>query len=415
MAHIPATEMGEKTELELRERAAEMRSELADISEKRMQGDDAAWTEFRNEAELIDRHLDLIDMQSVRSGRTPGQGAGLPTGAVSNFAAQEYRSPGQLVADDEGFRKWCGENFNRGTLDRPSPTVELRTLVQEGTFAANSSTDGGVLAPVNQPYLVGINQQRLFVRDLITVQPTGLAAVHYVRATKSPTSIGASTVPEGGTKPETSVTFVGDIAPMQVIAANIPITTQILEDVVTVVGYINGRLVYELKLEEESQIINGTGTSSDLKGIRAYTGSGEMQSQSYDSVSAVTTLAAAIGKVEAANGFADGVAINPTNYWAMVSARASTSGVLDAGTPFSSPPLNVWGLPAVRTNSLASGKAMVANWSLGATLFDRKQAGVRVYEQHSDFAAKNKVLLQAEERVGLAVNRPDWFVYTSVA
>jgi len=32
-----------------------------------------------------------------------------------------------------------------------------------------------------------------------------------------------------------------------------------------------------------------------------------------------------------------------------------------------------------------------------------------MYEQHSNFAVLNQVLIQAEERVALAVYRPDWF------
>lgn len=399
MPQLSPTQISEATEEDLRARAAEMRSELAGITEERAKGNDKAWTGFLSEIELIDKNLDLIDMTRIRqAAATP------PPGAMETFSDREMRSAGELIAANEEFRSWMANNASRSSLYGPSPAVEVRDLV---TSAAGSGAQAGLLYPVNQPFLVGVNRQRLFIRDLLSVNSTTLAAVHYVRATKAANATGASTVAEATTKPETAITFVGDIAPMQVIAANIPITTQVLDDAQTVVSYINGQLVYELKLTEEAQVLNGAGTGADLKGIRTYS---EVQSQAYAGTP-IQTIALAIGKVEIANGVADGVALNPANYWAIVSARAAGgSGTLDAGNPFQTAPLNMWGLPTVRTNGIEADVALVGSYTLGATLWDRQQANVRVYEQHSDFAVKNKVLLQAEERVGLSVSRPDWFV-----
>lgn len=401
MPQLTPKQIQEATETELRARAAEMRSELPGVSESRMKGDDSAWHGFVNEIETIDKALDLIGMQQVSTRSVPAAAAADLNGHT------EYRSAGQRVTDDEGFRSWMAQNAGQGRLYGPSPAVEVRTLVSN---SASDATAAGLLLPVNQPYPVGINRQRLFIRDLLDVQSTTLSAIHYVRVTKASTGTSASTVAEAGTKPETAVTFTPDLAPVQVIAANIPLTTQVLEDAQTVVSYINGQLVYELKLTEENEILHGNGVNPDLKGLYQYA----IQTQSF-TTSAVQTIAAAIGKIEIANGDPDGIAMNPVNFWSMVSARASTSGVMDAGTPFANAPLNVWGLPVVRTNSMASNKALVGSYALGATLWDRQQANVRVFEQHSDYAIKNMVLLQAEERVALSVNRADYFVDTTLA
>lgn len=401
MTQLTPEQIQNASETELRARAAEMRSELPGVSESRMKGDDAAWHGFVNEIETIDRALDLIGLQAQRTRSVPGAA----TADVSSAA--EVRSAGHIITEDEGFRNWLSQNASSAHLYGASPTIEVRTLV---TNSSTDATASGLLLPVNQPYLVGINRQRLFIRDLLDVQATGLSAIHYVRAGNTSTTTSASTVAEGATKPESGVTFTPDIAPVTVIAANIPITTQVLEDSTTVVSYINGQLVYELKLTEEKEILNGNGVSPDLKGILQYA----VQTQAVVT-SAVQTVAAAIAKIEVANGYADGLAMNPADFWTMVSARASTSGVMDAGTPFSQAPLNVWGLTAVRTNGLALHKALVGCFSLGATLWDRQQANVRIYEQHSDYAVKNKVLLQAEERVALSVNRADWFVDTTIS
>jgi HK97 family phage major capsid protein len=205
-------------------------------------------------------------------------------------------------------------------------------------------------------------------------------------------------VAEGAVKPEAAVQFQPDTAPTTIIAANIPVTTQIMEDAPTVIGYINGRLVYMLKLREEAEVLNGNGTYPDLKGILSY---GSLQTQNAVSGEYAQTIGNAIAKIETVNG---------------IKRAAAGSGTFDAGVPFNAGiTQTVWGLPLVRTNSLSSGTAVVGSWQLGATLFDRMQANVRAYEQHSDFAVRNQVLIQAEERVALAVFRPDWFVKTTLA
>lgn len=389
------------TETELRSRAAEMRKEWAELSESDRKSDSfrTAKSQFLAEIEDIDVNLSLRQME------TGGEQRQAPPGALQGSMGREVRSPGELFAENKEFRAWCESVVGKNNIGA-SPAVELRALITE------AATSGGVLLPTGQPYIAATRQRRLFIRDLITVQTTGLAAIPYVREKNSSTNAAsASTVAEGETKPEATVEFTPDTALTQVIATNIPISTQILADANTLVGYVNGRLVYMLKLREEQEILNGNGVTPDLKGILAFS---EKQTQAF-ATDIVTTIGNAIAKIEVVDGYADGIAINPVDAWAMYTKRASTSGVLDVSTPFADVPLNVWGLPTVRTNSLSSGKALVGNFQLGATLFDRQQASVRVFEQHLDYAVKNKVLLLAEERVALAVNRPDWFVDTATA
>lgn len=398
---------------ELRSRAAEMRGEWSTLSQSDRESDDyrTAKAQFLAEVDDIDGHLQLLGLAEQRATRYIPAGVG-----DAGDQGHETRTAAGALRAHEEFRAWAQRQSGRANLTGESPSVEFRDLVQEGGPAAvwTAGSDGGLLAPVNQPYLANVNRQRLFVRDLITVQPTGLSAVHYVRENNAVANqAAASTVPEGGTKPEAVVNFTADIAPMQVIAVNIPITTQILEDVETLVGYLNGRLTYMIKLREEQQILSGNGLNQDLKGIQTYS---NIQTQAATAGEFAITLGNAIAKVELVNGMADGVAMNPSDAWKMYIKRAAGGGgQFDAGTPFSSIPQSVWGLPVVRTLSMTAGSALVGSYSLGATLFDRKQAAARVYEQHASYAAQNKVLLQVEERVGLAVNRADWFVVATMA
>ena len=368
---------------------------------------EAARAQFLAEMEDIDFHMSSLRMQQLPDALRGGTRGG-DNGVPGSTDAVETRNAGQIVVEDERFAAWAKQGV-RGE----SPTVELRALVAEGDGNGSSS-----LLPVGQPYLVNQRRQRLFVRDLIGVQQTGLSAIPYVRELNPiANQLGANTVSEGNLKPEATIELTPDIAPVEVIAVTLPVTTQIVEDGQTLMGYINGRLAYMLKVREEQQVINGNGASPNLKGILSYSGV-----QTASGADTIVVIGNAIGKIELVDGFADGIAMNPADYWAMVTKRhggaVANDGGFDVGLEGAwsqSPTQYVWGLPVVRANGVAATHPLVGNFGMGATLFDRSQSGVRVFEQHSDYAARNQVLLRGEERVALAVNRPDFFVNCTIA
>jgi HK97 family phage major capsid protein len=407
------------TEEELAARAEEMRGEWAELSKMDRESADyrAAKEAFLAEVEDIDVNLSLRNMARLPATLNQAQRAVGATNGVGTLAIGERRTAGELAVADEDFLKWCKRSAGKTGIGE-SPTVEMRSFFSgpelRAVVAEGDANGSSGLLPVGQPFLVDTRRRRLFIRDLIGVQQTGLAAIPYIRELNPvANALSASTVAEQGDKPEATVQFTPDLAPVQVIATTIPITTQILEDATTLVGYINGRLIYMLEYREEDEVLRGNGVNPDLKGIMTYSG---IQTQSTAGAGEYAiTIGNAIAKIELVDGYADGVAMNPATFWAMVTHRAaggsnaSGGGVFDAGMFTQAPIQYVWGLPIVRTNAMNANQNLVGNFAMGATLFDRSQSGVRVFEQHSDYAKKNMVLLRAEERIALAVNRPDFF------
>ena len=92
---------------------------------------------------------------------------------------------------------------------------------------------------------------------------------------------------------------------------------------------------------------------------------------------------------------------------------AGGSGTFDAGTPFSALPLTVWGVPTYRTRAMEAGSCLVADGERGAMIVDREQVNVQTYRER--YAELNQVLMICEERVGLAIWRPDLFVSATLA
>lgn len=410
-------------------RFEEVRSEYAELDQKDRESD-----EYRKGKASLFAEVDSLDFEyrivrQLENILLPGQRA-IPQGA---FAAggldNEARSAGFMVTHDQEFSNWM-QNGTGGN----SPTVNLRgsladqfrsqiseseyrTLVTaQGNLLSGNTDSANLLLPVGQPYLPSVRRQRLFIRDVMNVANTTLSSIPYVRELNpGTTETSASTVAEGGTKPEAVVTFTPDTAPTTVIAVSIPVTTQVMRDAGLVMNYINSRLSYMLALREEREILNGNGIYPDLKGIYQYAGSG-LQTQAATSGETAITLGNAIAKIVVKEGYPNAVALNPVDSWAMkIKRAASGAGSFDNGTPFTGAPDTVWGVPVVETNGITAGKGLVGDYYLGATLFDHWAATVRSFEQHSDFAVKNKVLLLAEESVALGCFNPDWFVDTTIS
>lgn len=320
-----------------------------------------------------------------------------PKASGAEADAQEYRSPGQMVVESEIYKNKRDSQFKEG--------VEVRTLL------TTTQTDpaAGLWMPRGTPLPPRPRTQRLFVRDLVSVQETGLNSVPYIRELNAATNEGGATaVAEGGAKPEATMQFEGVDAPVRKIAAWIPVTSEIIEDAPTLRGYIDTRLGYMLALREEVQVLNGAGTGATIRGIRQTTG---LQTQAAGADRA-TTLGLSVSKIDLVDGDADGVAMNPADFWSMVTTRYTTrfDDGYGGGAPFGPPPNSIWGLRVIRTRSMESGKALVGSYALGATIFDRQKTLVKATDTHDDYFIYNKIVILAEERIALAVHRPDFFV-----
>jgi len=201
-------------------------------------------------------------------------------------------------------------------------------------------------------------------------------------------------------------------APVRKISAWIPATTEILADAPTLAGYINTRLTYMILLREEQQVLKGTGTAPEIRGITETVGT---QTQTAVNNDVPATVGLAIGKIELADGEADAVVMNPGDYWAQLTTRRST--FFDSSGSGAAPAQQeafTWGLAAIRTRALPTLESLVGSFAMGSTLFQREGVNIAVSDQHSDYFVFNKVAIRAEERIALAVHRPDWFVEAAV-
>lgn len=343
----------------------------------------------------------------------PGPESRGPQAAFMATGEQERSAGDQFVRALGGDK---GDKLEVRNMVSDTDGVEVRNLLT-GTSLGTSGSNQFV--PVGSPQLyVPPRQRRLFVRDLLSVVDTSLNSVPYIRELNAATNeLGATAVSEASAKPEVTMEFERDDAPIRKIAAWLQVTEELLEDAPAVRGYIDTRLGYMILLREEAQVIGvgaAGGTAPNIKGILDFTGVQTASGLFYDGV------ASSIGKIENVDGDPDGVVVNPVDYWAAVADRHLTfydGAAFGSGgqSPFGTPQLTAWGLPVVRSRSVASGTAIVGCWGMGATLFQRRGTTIRTTDSHASLFVSNTWIILGEERVGLAVHRADFFVKLTVS
>jgi HK97 family phage major capsid protein len=396
---------------ELYEECANLRREFADLPEGvRSDEDSARLQSMFAKVNELDAQITLGELEERRANAKLAATAG--GGARSTEDDIERRSLGEMFISED-MVKWALSGTRnapfeeayegKGTLDQM-----LTRAVQDFGSSGPPGVDpsgAGYLLPVGQPIAPVPRQARLFLRDLFPKMTTTLAQIPYVQELNPTNYESASAVPEGGVKPNATLSFQAAKADPTVIAATLVISKQLFEDAQAVIQYINQRLPYLVRFKEDWEFLNGSGTWPDLQGVLGANG---VLTQGAVNTDNAQTFGAAFAQVENHDGTPTAVVLNPTNAWNMFTKRAAGgSGTFDAGTPFSDLPLTVWGVPTYRTRAMALNTSLVGDFQLGGMIADREQVNVETYKER--YAELNQILMVCEERVGLMIFRPDLF------
>jgi HK97 family phage major capsid protein len=261
------------------------------------------------------------------------------------------------------------------------------------------------------PGIIANPDRVLTIRDVLPTGRTSSNLVEFTRENVFTNNAGAqyaSPARENVTKPESGITFTLASAPVVTLAHFIPVSRQVLDDAPQLQSYVNSRLTFGLKLEEEDQLLNGSGTSGNLSGILT-AGNFVAYDRAVSGDTRLDTIRRAIAQAALSEFTADTVVINPAD-WEGIELTKGTDGQYVIGNPMDGLAPRIWGKRVVATNSIASGTFLVGAMSRGAQIWDRMDAAVQISYEDGDNFKKNMATLLAEERLALTVYRPAAFV-----
>jgi len=311
------------------------------------------------------------------------------------------KSIGQQLVESEQYKAWLAAGGMRSVQ-----SGFLYQIKAEITSIPTTDTTTVGVRPDEQPLVPGTSR-RLYVRDLLMPGKTASNMISFVQETGF-TNNAAPVTEATARKPESTLVYEWKQQAVVTIAHFIKASKQILDDMLQLQSNIDGRLRYGVKLVEEGQLLKGSGSGNNLNGI--YT-----QATSYSApivIAAATkidTLRLMLLQAELAEYPSDGIVLHPSD-WAAIELTKDNTGAYIFANPQSLAQPALWGRPVVPTQAMTVDTALVGAFKMGAQVFDREEVNVVIATQNEDDFVRNMITIRAEERLALAVYRPEAFV-----
>ncbi|QHA95180.1 phage major capsid protein [Pseudomonas sp. J380] len=320
------------------------------------------------------------------------------------FAANdpsEQKSVGEQLSDSDDYQALT-------TKGRGIARLNLKAVTNITSATTGTGGVGVGIQPTRVAGIINDPERQFTIRDLIMPGRTASNAVEFVQETGFQ-NMAAPQAGEGAMKAQSDLSFGMVTTTVKTIAHWFKASKQVLSDIPLLQSYINGRAIYGLKYKEEEQILAGDGTGQNLLGlIPQATAFNESLRKAGDTK--IDTLRRAILQVRVAEYRASAIALNPVD-WADIELTKDSTGsyiwvnVQEGGVQ------RLWKLPVVDSNAVPEGEFLVGAMNIAAQVFDREDAAVEVSTEDGDNFRTNMVTIRAEERLALAVYRPESFVH----
>lgn len=400
VAYGPDDELGQKSAADL---AKEIKTEHQKAFDAVKEIAEKAVSEAKASGEVASKTKETADEALLKMNGLGEQVAQLEQKLARNPGGppERQKSLGERFVEDEKVKAFLEQATPRGRVDLQAKA----TLTSATTDTAGAV--GDAIRPTRLGGILELPQRRMTVRDLITPGQMDGNALEYVQETGFTNNAGM--VAEGAAKPSSDIKLDLKSTTAKVIAHWMKASRQVLSDIPQLRSMIDGRLLYGLDFKEETQLLNGDGTGQNLLGIipqaTAYSAPIVLASPTSIDVMRLAMLQAALAEYPAT-----GHVMNPID-WAWIETLKDGEGRYIIGNPQGQITPTLWGLPVVQTQAMPVDKFLTGAFKLGAQVFDRWAARVEVATENEDDFIKNLVTILAEERLALAVYRPEAFIY----
>jgi HK97 family phage major capsid protein len=358
------------------------------------QGMQAGW----NRERFADEILKTIASKPIE-GRAVSDPSGDPN--RTREGQRNAQTIGERLINSEAFRAAAKSGMKAKNIGLELPDVM--------GFRATLLTTG-LTSYDRPPGIIQLEQQPLTIAQLFA---QGETTAPTIRVFKETTYTNAATaVAEEGQKPEATFALSETDFAVRKIAVVGRISDEMLSDYPAVRDYVNSRLGFMVQSKEDSELLNGDGTSNRITGVL---NTGSIQTEAAGaSATTVDAIHKAITKVQSVGFFQpDAIVLHP-NDWQTLRLTKDSNGQYLAGGPFTGSygvggytvAGFVWGVPVVTTTAITQGTALVGAFRLGGQIFRRMGLTMEMTNSDASDFVYNRIAIRAETRLTLVVYRP---------
>ena len=185
------------------------------------------------------------------------------------------------------------------------------------------------------------------------------------------------------------------------VASFFGISEDMMDDLSWVIGEINDAAQYDLKLQEETQLLSGDGSENNLTGLF----NRGIHTMGQDELSDADRLSKAALQITTTTNFqADAYVMNPLDFWKLTIAKDANGNYLNLTDG-----AKLWNIPTVATAAITEGTALVGAFK-SAKVLRKGGLVVKMTDSDTDDFLHFKQKCRVSERLGLQVKYPKAFV-----
>lgn len=374
-----------------KERLAKLKAALeALVPEIEAGGEDALTkgAELRTEIEALEKEIEADEKKA----------------GLLNFVGKKEDAKISIT----GIKNSIGENFveqvKAAGVGKKFNVIAPEYVKANTDVQITPSTSGvSAYATTYDRNVVTAARTELVIRDLFGAETISGSTLVFLRegAIQGAPAVTA----EGAKKPQ--VHFADPTlvtVSLSKVACFIKESDEYIHDYPFLASAINGRLLYELGLVEQNKLVTDLlGTS----GIQSDTTSWVAASTATDIADLILDAAM---DVQQQSGFAaDGIVINPADWYKLRIAKDGNSRYYGEGFFGAQNIPNLWGIPVCVSTAVSAGTIIVGAFKTCGSVVNSGGVSVEATNTDQDDFTKNLMTIRAEERLALAVRRPAGF------
>lgn len=321
---------------------------------------------------------------------------------------KEFVSQVQDKLEQKGYTKGqspvAGDTF-KATLDGHG----MKDITNAGASA------GDVVFPDERDEIISSPVLRTpSILDLVTILETDSDAVEWVLQTSETDNAGPQSG-QGSALSQSDFSYALQTQPVETIGHIAKSSVQILNDAPRLRSWINTRMRQLLELEAEDQVLTGDGTGNNLNGLvpNASNYNTSLEGEVVDgTVTDLDRIGVSLLQLQRNNFPPTGIVLSPINWWGITLQKDGNDNYQFANAQSMTSP-RLWGFPVVSSNAMPPGEALVGNFELASTFFDRRQTTLEISTENADDFEKLMVTMRAYMRGLLAVQRSAAMVHNA--
>jgi HK97 family phage major capsid protein len=251
--------------------------------------------------------------------------------------------------------------------------------------------------------------RRVHIRQLIPNGSTDAQTIRYPK--ESAYDNGAATAAQGATLGQSDFDITASSVNMEKLGTFMRITEEMLNDTPQLLSYLSARVPEKILSLEDSQILNGDGTSPNLDGLftdgAAFAAGGF--AAAIESANEYDVLVAALNQLALSNYGADTILVNPTDLHKIALLKSTANEYLRQQI-YSGLQPNIMGVPVTASTAVSAGSFLVGNLAVATQLWIRENLAIEFSREDSTNFRDGFVTVKASERVGLTTYLPNAIV-----